>query len=213
MRYILVSGLLAVASFVLSGCAPVFSDLQSAKLVGKGEYEFTPSVTEINFSNEGESEKIQTHMGLQAAYGLFEDTDIRIRYERITMDLDGPDEWVCNVIGIGPKIELTKDRSAFYLPVGFAYGDNIAETSKTWEIHPTLLFTIPMGDNLEINPSAKALMPLSSDNSDILFALNLGAGLSTDHDKWVIRPEFGYLFNPDSDGHFNHFSIGLTLYP
>ena len=213
MRFIQAFGLLAVVSFLLSGCAPVFSDLQSAKLVGKGEYEITPSVSEVDYSNNGESREIQSHIGLQAAYGLRDDTDIRIRYERISVGVNGSEDWAWNVIGLGPKIELTKDVSAFYLPVGFAYGDNITDWSETWEIHPTFLFTIPLADNIELNPSAKALIPLSTNNHDILFAINLGAGLSSNYDKWVIRPELGFLLNPRSDDYYRHFSIGLTLYP
>ena len=213
MRLIQVSGLLFGLSFLLSGCAPVFSDLQSAKLVGKGEYEVTPSVSEVHLNNNGKSSEIQTHVGLQAAYGLSDDTDIRIRYERITVDWNESEDWAFNVIGLGPKIVLTKDVSAFYLPVGFAYGDNIIDWSETWEIHPTLLFTIPLADNFELNPSAKALIPLSNNNRDVRFAVNLGAGLSSNYDKWIIRPELGFLFNPDSNAYYRHFSIGLTLYP
>ncbi len=213
MRFMQASGLLLVASLLSSGCAPVFSELQSAKLVGEDEWEITPSVTEVQYSNDGESDEVQTHVGFQAAYGLRGDIDLRIRYERITVDMGESDSWACNILAFGPKFETSKDKSAFYVPVGFAYGENIDDISKTWEIHPTLLFTLPLGDQVEFNPSAKALIALNRENSDVRYAVNLGAGLSTNLDSWAIRPEIGFLFNPGSEGHFIHFSIGLTLHP
>lgn len=209
------AGLLFVVLAVAPGCAPVFSELQSAKLVGKGRVEVTPSLSTVSFSNEGESDEVQTHMGLQMATGLSEDTDLRVRYERISVDTGSDDASIFHILGFGPKVGLVEDRSALYLPVGFAFGDNVDESSKTWQFHPTFLFTVPLGNGAEFNPSCKALIPLTGDGGDVLLALNLGAGLSSDLEKWVIRPEIGFLFNPDGDaeGHYMHYSIGLTLYP
>ena len=48
------TGRLAAALFLavaLSGCAPVFSDLQSAKLVPPGQVELTPAVGTVTFSD------------------------------------------------------------------------------------------------------------------------------------------------------------------
>lgn len=65
----------------------------------------------------------------------------------------------------------------------------------------------------EINTSAKAVIPLNREDSDVLIAFNLGAGLSRNMEKWVLRPEVGILLNPGEDGYFMHFSVGLSIYP
>lgn len=213
LLFLIITCLLFFVFVLLPGCAPVFSDLQSAKLVGKGKFEATPSFSSVHFSNDGETEHIQNHFGFQAAYGTNEKVDFRLRFERINVETGGDYSFDANVLGFGPKIELTKDRAALYLPFGFAFGDDIGEISETWEFHPTLLFTLPSGNNFELNPSTKALIPLSREESDVLFAFNLGAGISTNLKKWAIRPEIGFLFNPGEDGHYRHFSIGLTIYP
>jgi len=207
-----VAGLLFAVFAFAPGCAP-FSEMQSAKLVGEDRVEVTPNWSQVSFSNDGESSEILTHVGLQLATGVADGTDLRVRYER--MDIEGEDGNVYNVLGFGPKFAIERDRSALYLPVGFAFGDNVIDGSKTWQFHPTLLFTVPLGDALEFNPSGKALIPLGDDDLDVMFALNLGAGLSADFESWVIRPEIGFLFNTDTDaeGHFVHYSIGLTLFP
>jgi hypothetical protein len=70
-----------------------------------------------------------------------------------------------------------------------------------------LLFTIPVGKYFEINPSAKGII-----SDEFYLAFNLGLGLSTNPDKYVIRPEYGILLNPGESGRYGQFSIGATIY-
>jgi len=207
--------LLATLIVFIIGCVPTFSTIQSAKLVGKGKFEVTPSFSMVYFSDEGSMEHYQNDYGLQGAYGLGDRFDVRLRYEFINVppmeELYG-ESFSVNVLGLGPKIEIVKDRIALCLPVGFAFGGDIEDISETWQFHPTLISTFPVGNNFEFNPSSKVLVPLNSD-SDILIAFNLGAGISTNLEKWAIRPEAGFLLNPGEEGHFTHFSIGITVYP
>lgn len=215
-RYIntttVITCLLLSALVLLAGCAAPFSDLQSAKTVGKGKAEITPSFSAVYFDDDNnDTGHIQDHLGLQAALGMSEKVDLRLRFERITVDKDG--EAPFNVLAFGPKIGITENTVALNLPVGFALREG-TETSDTWQFHPTLLLTLISGDTLEINTSAKALVPLKgSENSDTLIAFNLGMGVSTDIEKWAIRPELGILLNPGEDGRFMHFSVGLAVYP
>ena len=197
-------GILLSAAFVclalvfLGGCAAPFSELQSAKLAGKGKSEVTPSFSSVHFSNDEQTGHAQDHLGLQAAIGVSDKVDLRLRYERIVMDKEGEDAF--NVFALGPKIGIVEDVLALNLPVGFALRDNI-DVSETWEFHPTLLFTLLSGDQLELNTSAKALVPLNREDSDVLIAFNASPGISTDLEKWAIRPEVGLLLNPGEDGH------------
>jgi hypothetical protein len=202
------TALIGVAA-LLAACAPVFSDLQSARLVGPGKIEATPGFSSVSVMDEGQTEHIQNHFGIQAGVGVLSFLDFRLRYERVIVDGNGSDSFGLNVFGFGPKIGLLKDRIAFYVPVGFAFGEDI-EVSETWEIHPTLIATIPFSRSIELNPSAKVLIPFKGER-DTLVAFNLGAALGKDVRKWAIRPEVGLCFNPGEGGYFWQVSLGFSL--
>ncbi len=203
--------LLVGLTVLFPGCfAPVFSDLQSAKLVGPGNLEVTPSFSSVSFSSEGESRDVQNHLGIQAGLGVSSIMDFRGRYEHISVDQGESESFGVNVLGFGPKFSLVKDWVAFYVPVGFAFGEGI-EVSDSWQVHPTLLLTLPVSKYIELNPSAKILIPFQ-DEKDILVAFNLGAGISTNLEKLAIRPELGFLINPGESGSYMHLSIGFTYY-
>jgi hypothetical protein len=183
-------------------CAPVFSDLQSAKLVGKGRVEATPSFSTVSASDSGH---VQDHAGLQLATGVHDRVDLRLRYERVWVEDGG-----VNVLGFGPKVQLFRNYAALYVPVGFAFGGDI-DSGRTWAVHPTLLLTGQVHPNVELNWSGKYLVPLGADGADDLLAFNLGLGLGPANGRWAIRPEFGWLLDPGDEGHFTQFSIGFSV--
>jgi hypothetical protein len=207
--------ILTVGSLLAAGCAPVFSDLQSAKLVGRDRVEVTPAYTYVQHSDtsiesssppccggpddDGESSKLQDEWGLQLATGVHERIDLRARYVYV----EG-----IHVLGFGPKLGLVRDKVALHLPVGFAFGEDV-DSGESWQIHPTLLLTAPVNRHVELNASAKALIPFS--DGDTLAAFNVGAGFG-DLDRWAIRPEIGFMFNPGDSGHYTQFSVGFTLF-
>lgn len=195
--------ILSIYSFQ-SCIAPVFSDLQSARLVGKKNVELTPSYSTVGFNEDGESEGIQNHIGAQMAVGLSDKVDLRVRFEHVWLknDDEGYDE---QILGLGPKISLVKDRVAAYLPVGAALSD-----FSTFQFHPTILFTVPVVSNqIDFNPSAKYLISFCEDCDNFL-ALNLGMALSNDLNKWAFRTEYGFLFTPDESGSYRQFSFGFS---
>src|SRR5688572_5854881 len=104
----------------LGSCAPLFSDMQSARLVGKRKFEITPGYSSVGLLEEGDQEKVASFIGFQAAYGISENVDLRFRFERVRIkssnDKDADHHLDFNVVGIGPKINLIKDRVALFLP-------------------------------------------------------------------------------------------------
>ena len=189
----------------LQSCmAPVFSDLQSARLVGKKNVELTPSYTTVGYTEDGESDGVQNHIGAQLAVGLSDNVDLRFRFEHLWEK-----EYADNneqVIGLGPKIGLVKDRIAAYLPVGAALSD-----ISTFQFHPTLLFTLPVvHDQIDFNPSAKYLISFCEDCDNFL-AFNLGIALSQDLSKWAFRAEYGFLINPGESGSYRQFTFGFSF--
>jgi hypothetical protein len=187
-------------------CAPVFSELQSARMVGKGNFEASPHFTTTSAYDEDESGHVQNNYGLQAAYGISDKFDIRARYEYINL---ADDDGSTNIFGIGPKVSLMKDRIAAFLPVGFAFGGDV-EGVDNFELLPTMLFTLPVGKYFEINPSVKSIIVL--EDPEFILAFNLGLGLSSNFNKYAIRPEYGICFKPGDEGHYGQFSIGISVY-
>lgn len=195
-----------VLAVIVSACAPVFSDLQSAKLVGKGRVEVTPGFSSVSFSDDEGSDHVQNHAGIQVAAGVHDSVDLRVRYERVMVE-DG-----VNVLAVGPKVRLFKGWAAAYVPIGLAFGNGI-DTGKTWAVHPTLLLTGQVHPAVEVNWSAKYLVPLHEDGGDNLVAFNVGLGLGPPDGRWTIRPELGMLFDPGEAGHFNQWSVGFSFRP
>ena len=181
--YVLV---LLLTSIAFQNCAPVFSELQSARMVGKNKVEITPSYSSITISEDGESDGLQNHIGLQAAYGISEKLDIRARYELIWMKGSEISENV-SILGIGPKFSAIQNWLAFYIPIGRAFGE---DTNDSWQLHPTVLFTIPaLKDKIDITISPKYLATLCKSCDDYI-AINFGAAFSSNLNKWSIRPEY-----------------------
>jgi hypothetical protein len=209
--------LLCFVALGAGGCAPPFSELQSAKLVDEGEFEIAGhySAVSLRFDEDGggvqdgdEGGKVQDDIGVQLAYGLAERINFRARYEYINVgDLDV----TAHAIGFGPKFSLTEDVIALYVPVGFALGEDIS-TEDTWQLHPTILVTATQGQVLEFNASVKYILTFAEDTDDLM-AFNLGLGISPDLSKYVFRPEGGLLINPGEDGYYWHFSVGFSFFP
>jgi hypothetical protein len=198
--YVLFVGLMLVSGIGGVGCAPVFSELQSAKLLGRNHQEFAVNATRSTISNDDDpygSDYGQTEIGLQFATGVSDRVDLRARYVLV--------EGV-HVVGAGPKVGLLRDRLALFVPIGLGLN-----ASDSLQVHPTLLGTVPLGENAELNGSVKYLIPLSSKGGDKLFAFNVGLGLGPA--GWKVRPEFGLLRNPGESGTVAQFSLGLSLYP
>jgi len=197
---------ISLTIFILAlGCAPTFSEMQSARTVGKNNIEITPTISAVESSQA--SGNVQNHYGLQAAYGLSEKLDLRVRYERIVYDDENGQNIGTNILGFGPKYSFIKNKVTGYLPLGRALGNN---SENTWQLQPTLLLTQAIIDNkLNATLSPKYLLRLCS-MCDDLVAFNIGFSISSDLNKWSVRPEYGMLFNPGSEGHFRQFSVGLS---
>ena len=201
----------AIPALVLSLSGCVTSDLQSARMVGPGNFEITPSYTMGSLSVGGETERMTNQFGIQVATGLTHRIDLRLRYEYI--DPAPEREEGLNILGFGPKFGLVEDRLAIYAPVGFAFGGSVDDISESWMFRPTVLLTHRINDNAEITTAGKGVIALNEDDLDPLLGASLGLGLSSDLDRWVVRPEFGFLRELGEEGILWHWSVGFTLFP
>jgi hypothetical protein len=197
----------------LAACAPPFSELQGARLAGRGTVDVTPMYSLTHFAAEGGGGKAQDEFGLQAATGVSSRVDLVARYQRIS-PVGMSDETMrapgVNMFAAGPKVSLVRDRVAVALPLGFAWGTDFG-SSETWQARPTILGTVPLTPSLDLDVSGKALIWLSSDDDDTdnLLAGTIGLGYRPSA-AWTVRPELGVLVNPGESGRFWNLSVGVT---
>src|SRR5262245_37562136 len=112
--------LTAMAVVSAAACAPPFSELQSARLVGVGHRALTASYNTVNAGYQGENAHVQNEVTAQAAFGIAANADIRARYDHVAIR-DGN----FNALSAGPKFGLMKDAVSLYLPVGIGWGGEI----------------------------------------------------------------------------------------
>lgn len=202
--------LVFLLTLLTPSCAPVFSDLQSARTVGKGQHEITPGYSSVGFSSDGESDGVQNELSFNYAFGLSDKVDLRFRYFYVWGkgdDASFGDN--INAIGIGPKISLVEDRVAVFLPLGLPFGDGVEDASL--QFHPTILLTQPLvPEKLDLTLGAKYITVFEED-AEGLVAFNLGAAFSTTNVRdWAVRLEYGRLFNPGEMGSYGQFSLGFS---
>jgi len=199
----------SLSSIILfSSCAPVFSDLQSARMTGKNNFELTPTGTLTNFRENGDGEKVQNSIGFQASFGIHSKADVRFRFERIWLANGSIVDDGINIVGFAPKYSIIENRIAASLLFGCAIDG--AGDIGAFELHPTMLFSFPVKqDKIDVNFSPKYLWSFDPD-SENFFALNLGLSASNDLKKWAIRPEYGLCFLPGEAGVFSQLSIGFS---
>lgn len=198
-------GLLTVPA--LTGCFTTFSELQDARLIGPGKIEITPHYSMVSGVSKSGNHPYSNQYGIQFALGAGTSTDMRFRIERIDFTGEGMHDWT--VIGFGPKFSLKKDRLAAMFPIGFAFGKNIKILCST-QIHPGVVSTIPLSDRIDLNMSAKAVVPVTHPDN-MMLAVNLGPGIRVMKPGLVLRPETGLLWRPGTAGAFLHLSLGVSF--
>ena len=196
------SSLLLAAVFA-QACAPMFSD---ARLVGPGKAEVTPNVSAVGFSGGGETEHVLNQFGVQAVVGVHGRADVGVGYARLQA-AEGGDG--INAVGFGPRLALVPNRIALALPFGFAFGGEV-EATRSWQWQPAVLFTVPLTDRIDFNPSARVLIPFC-DGCDTMVGANAGFGISAATRRLTFRPEFGLIFKPGESGVVWSFGFGVSF--
>jgi hypothetical protein len=194
-----VSAALLALGFGVSACAPVFQD---ARLVEPGRVQVTPSVSGAGFTGGGDSEYVATTFAAQIEAGVMDRLSLGAAYARFQARGCGG----LNTVAFGPKIGIVTDRVALAVPASFAF-----DVSDSWEFHPMALFTLPIGERTDFNPSVRLLIP-ACEGCETLLGINGGFGLRLRPDL-TIRPETGILFNPGERGTVWTFGLGVSVRP
>jgi hypothetical protein len=191
-------------------CAPAFTD---ARMVGKGRVEVTPHVSAAGFTERGESEHAVNNFGVLIVGGVHDRVDAGAMFVR-TQSAGG--NGGINFVGFGPRFGLYDRRSggpklALATPIAFAFGPDIV-TSDSFHLSPALLATFPVSDCVDLNPSARVIVPLC-EGCDGLLGFNIGAGIGPADRRVRLRPEFGIIVNPGQEGVVWTFGAGVSLRP
>ena len=191
------------ALVAIQGCAPMFSD---ARMVGRGQTEVTASLTPTGASVMGDSRYLMNDYRIQAMRGIGERLDMGVGYARLQMTNGGAG---AHAVGFGPKVGIVPDRIAVATRVGFLFGDEVP-VAQSWHIEPALLFTVPLTSRIDLNPSARLLIPFC-DGCETLFGFNIGAGISPGNRRLKLRPEIGLLFSARESGVVWTMGLGLSF--
>jgi opacity protein-like surface antigen len=181
---------LALAAVLLSQSHCVVA-YESARMLPKGGAEVKTALTHVRERYEGEGDKLNNGFGLGLGYGVTDRVNLKVRYERISV------EGSLNYFAFGPKIALKPNKVALLVPFGAYFEDGESE----WGMHPAVLFTNSKNNKVETTLGLRADVFFEED-ADLLLGLNLGFGLSQDLNRWAIRPDIGLTFNPGEKGFF-----------
>jgi hypothetical protein len=210
MKHVLV---LAFASAVTTSCivAPVSTNYESARSLKKNNLEATGNFTSYSASTDGESEVSNRNYGVRVGYGITDNFDIKLGYERCIPVWEIEDESISgvNFFSFSPKYTFIENTFAVKLPLNIYSFNDGDESEGYFAINPTIMGTLPINDNFEFGLSAGYQVFFEDDLSDFL-SFGLGFGFSSDLDRWAIRPELGYQFAPE-ESDLGFFNFGLSL--
>lgn len=179
------------------------------------------NITGYGASGGGESKSLNNNFGFRVGYGISDKVDIKFRYERLkpTNDLDYENSNSVNYFSLIPKFALIPDKFSLLIPISHysanaetdPRGEIIEEAYSFSSVSPHLIYTITNVKNtIDFTPGLKADIILAGDGGGVLFGATLGAGFSTDLNKWAIRPEIGAL-SIGGGGAFISYGIGLQM--
>lgn len=210
LNFIVVS-LILILITLSTGCfTPINSTFESAKLLDKGEIEMQGNYS-IYYGDYGnflgdDYVNLNNNFGLGVGYGITDRFNMKLRYERINTkySIEIFDEEIningLNYIELSNKFSLKKDEIAASMPLSIY----LYEGESVFSLDPRFFFTFGKNENFEFNLIPKAHI-FVGDEIVFLPGINFGLGLSSNLNKWAIRPEFGF------DGNFT-FGVGVNYY-
>ena len=203
------------ALFIMLGIAcvaPVNSSYESARTLGKGNTELMGLYTRYAYAEDGETDKSNENYGFRIGHGVTDKFDIGFQYIFLN-SASNEDGTNANYLSLAFKYSLLENIIAGSLPLGaYVYdGGESASADATFFISPKLLFTYPVSDMFEASFASKIDFYFEEDY-DPMLGFNLGFGLSEDLNKWAIRPETGYIFEPGESSGYWSFGVGFNYY-
>ncbi len=199
-----------VLSLSLAGCY-TFAMHQTAQRLDPGQTSITAGISRQAFisGEDWDYEDGFSVVDVQFRHGL-ERFEIGGRISRINLE-DG-----YQFVSLDPKISLVEDRLAFLLPVGLFFsglfpGDPDIEVAESYQVHPSLIATIPLGrTETELNLGFKTIVLLDTPE-EYLTGINLGLVMTPDEVEGpAVFPEIG-LFTDSYGNYYFHFGTAFSF--
>lgn len=205
--------MMACCLWLLNSCvsmSPVNSSYESAKTLNKGQLELAGNYSSYSLRYEDENEqkemsKVNKNYGFRIGYGISPRFDLKFRYERLVPLLQSDKEQLngANYFALTPRYAILMNHIAGALDVG-VYSYYLKEDNQSdvmFFFTPRLAFTYPSGKHFDLTLNAKVdIMPTASLT---FLGLNLGCGISSDLNKWALRPEIGFINDFNGTTWFN----------
>jgi hypothetical protein len=179
-----------------------------ARMLKTGQVEITPSVSPGFVSADGETEHAWTDFGVRGQFGVTDRINVGFGYNRTQLSIENPDTYGFNTVAFGPKFSLMPDRLALAVPVSVFFAEDLNQDER-WQLHPTLLMTVPLSERVDFNPAVRLRIPVC-DNCDTSIAFHAGFGFRTGR-HLILRPEAVAIVNPGDDGVSWTFGLGASI--
>jgi len=196
-------GTIVCCLWLLNGCvsmAPINSSYESAKTLNKGQIELTGNYSSYSLRTEDEyekkgTEKVNKNYGFRIGYGITPRLDLKFRYERLVPALQEDKDQLdgANYFALTPRYGFLKDHITGALDIGLYtyYLKEDKQSDAIFFFTPRLAFTYPSGKYFDLTLNAK--VDVLPSESLTYWGLNLGCGISSDLNKWALRPEIGFI--------------------
>jgi hypothetical protein len=192
--------------------APVSTNYESARSLKKNNIEATGSFTSNSGGIDGESDPYNRNFGFRVGYGITDKFDAKLGYERCipVWGEEADNLPSVNFFSLSPKYTFIDNVFAVKLPINL-YSFKDGESEMYFAINPTLLGTLPVSDKFEVGLSTAYQIIFYEEEALDFLSFALGFGISSDLNRWALRPEIGYQFDPeDSDISFFNFGLGFS---
>jgi hypothetical protein len=212
-----------IAVFLFScAFAPVNTQFEKAGTLKKNNLELTGSFSSYSIVGDGGAAKTNNNVGFRVGYGISDKFDLKLRYERLMISSDLKSEDIydgefkgVNYISIIPKIAIIPKKLSLLIPVNhYSYKENFDSVKSHVSINsvaPQLIYTFTNAKNkFDFSLGLKADCFFGNGGGGALMGATIGAGFSSDLNKWALRPEIG-VNSLAFGGCFLSYGIGLQL--
>jgi hypothetical protein len=205
------ASLLVLISILMGGCfAPVNLTYDSAKTLNKGQIEIQGMYSSYNVTNDTlKTALINRNYGGSIGYGITDKYTMKIRYEYIdptitfqkifgdiSEDFTGMNSM--SYFEVTNKLMFIKNNLTLSLPVGaYFYNSKVIDVKNGgmgwFTFDPRLYVTFFRQTNIfDLSLVPKLHVLVGTFGAVVIPGISLGMGLSSNLDKWSIRPEIGY---------------------
>jgi hypothetical protein len=225
--------LLVLIPVLMTGCfAPVNLSYDSAKTLNKGQIEVQGMYSKYDVTNDTLSTAlINQNYGISFGYGFTDKYTVKARYEYIDPTItfqkvfgDISDEFngmnSMSYFEINNKLMLIKNTLSLSLPLGaYFYNSKVIDARNGgmgWlSFDPRVYLTFFRSTNIfELSLIPKLHVLFGTFGGYVTPGISLGIGLSSNLDRWSIRPEIGYdkylSFGVGASINFNTIKGGTT---